>query len=86
MTATDFDAHVAQLTQKLAEARRAQARADHEVDAAQAAKESAQAKLEANFGVTTVDQARAKLAELEQHLADTITALTTELSAMEGAG
>lgn len=80
---TDLAAQVTALQAKVAEARRARARADHEVDAATAAADTARAALQTEFGVTTAEQARELLATLEGDVTAALAALATALATME---
>lgn len=85
-TFIDLETQVAALTKRLGDARRTRARADAEVDAARASHDHALSMLTQEFGVSTAEQARAKLDELQTALAAEIDALTQALNTMEGQG
>lgn len=79
----DLTAQVAALQARLTAARRERARADLELDAANAAAAAAREALEREFGVTTGAQARQLLTQMETELAAAVTELDTQLNAME---
>lgn len=85
-TIVDLDAQVAVLAERLSVARRSNARADAELDAARATRDNVVATLTKEFGVATPDEARAKLEQLESELAAEIDALRQALDAMEAQG
>ncbi len=68
-TARDLDNQVTALKSRLAAAQRTKLRAEGERDAATATAAQARAQLAEEFGVTTVDEAKAMLAGLETDLA-----------------
>jgi hypothetical protein len=70
---------VVTLQARLAEAHRAKARAEGARDNAQAAADTARAELERDFGVATVEQAEAMLADLRDELAALTTAISAQL-------
>lgn len=76
---TDLDADVAALKTRLAAAQRARIRAEGERDAAKAAADAARDQLARDFGVHTVDEAKAMLARLEAELAAEVAAISAAL-------
>lgn len=79
---TDLDTQVRTIKDRLAAAQRARVRAEAERDSATAAVEAAHAQLKTEFGVDTVDDAKARLAALEHELAAETAALAAELDQM----
>lgn len=65
---SDLDATIADIRSRIAAAERARGRAELARDSAQAQADSARAQLQAEFGVTTVDEATQMLAQLEAEL------------------
>lgn len=82
--AADLERQVATLTEALADARRRNARAAAEHDAAAARAAEAREVLQAEFGVSTVEQAKAMLAQLEAELGQQVDGLRAALDAMRG--
>lgn len=82
--AADLERQVATLTDALGAARRNRARADAEHDAAAARATEARELLKAEFGVSTVEEAKAMLAGLEAELGEQVAALRAALEAMKG--
>ncbi len=78
----DLDAEVDAIRRRLADAQRARGRAEAERDAAEAAAATARAALSDQFGVTTVAQATALLADLEAELGAQVDALRAALDEM----
>lgn len=77
----DLEAAVAARTAQIEAARRARLRAEGERDAALAAAENARARLAAEFGVRTVEQAAAVREQLQAQLREQIATLDSELAA-----
>lgn len=77
---TDPDAAVAAVKTRLAAAQRARIRAEHERDAATAQAEHARQQLAAEFGVSTVDDAKRILADLEDDRDQALATLTAALA------
>lgn len=77
---SDLDQAVAALKERIAAAQRARARAEHERDAAQARADTAREQLQRDFGVSTVDDAKAMLARLETELSNAVTQLRVALT------
>lgn len=67
--ARDLDGQIAAIKTRLANAQRAKLRAEAEQAAAQTAADNARRQLADEFGVTSVDDAKAMLAGLESDLA-----------------
>lgn len=79
--ARDLDGQITAIKTRLATAQRAKLRAEAEREAAQTAADTARRQLAEEFGVTSVDDARAMLGGLETELAsqlDTIRAALDE--------
>ncbi len=79
---TDLDEQVRLVRERIAAAQRARARAEHDRDAAKARADQAAATLRAEFGVSTVDDAKARLADLTAELTATLDALRADLDAI----
>lgn len=79
-TARDAETRLRDLKDRLARAARERIRAEHALDAATARAGEARTALLRDFGVSTVDQARVLLAELDQNLADDLDALDRALT------
>lgn len=77
---SDLDRAVTELKERIAAAQRARARAEHERDAAQARADSAREQLHRDFGVSTVDDARAMLDQLETELSTAVAQLRATLN------
>lgn len=80
----DLEREVATLTEAVAAARRDNARRAAEHDAAAARATEARERLQAEFGVSTVEEAKAMLAALESDLGEQVAALRAALDAMKG--
>lgn len=80
---SDLDTRVRAVKDRIAAAQRARARADHERDTATAAATAAGDALRTEFGVETVADARAALADLDEQLATQLTALEQALDELE---
>jgi hypothetical protein len=80
----DLEREVAALTEALADARRRNARAAAEHDAAAARATEARELLRAEFGVSSVEEATALLTRLEAELGQQVDALRAALAAMQG--
>lgn len=70
---------VVALQQRLANAQREHSRAEGARDAAQAAYDSANAELRRDYGVSTVEEAAVRLAELRRELEATIADISAKL-------
>ncbi len=75
----DADQRLSALRERLAAATRERIRAEHSRDAARAAADKARATLAEQFGVATVDEARAKLHQLTGELNRTLIDLESDL-------
>jgi hypothetical protein len=80
MNNTEDDIHA--LRARITAAQHTRVRAEHDRDIAQMQAQQATAALAAEFGVSTVDDARARLDELRTELAHEIQALQADLDAM----
>lgn len=76
---TSLDAEVSQIKARHAAATRARARAEQQEIAARATADAARAQLREQFGVDTVAEANALLAQLDTRQQELITALRTAL-------
>ncbi len=74
-----LDEQIRDIQQRIGAAQRVRARAEHQLDAATAAAERAATALRDEFGVCTVDEAKAVLFDLNRQLTEEIAALTTQL-------
>lgn len=76
---SDIDTTVANLKRRIEAATRARVRAEHELDAANAAAAAARKHLADEFGVTTVEQARTLHTQLTDDLNTAIATLCQQL-------
>ncbi len=80
-TTVDPDVQVRTLKDRVEQAQRVRIRAEHERDAATAKAQQATAALRAEYGVSTVEEAAAMLADLQRELAAEIDAASDRLTA-----
>lgn len=80
---TDLDKQAQDLKDRIAAAVRNRARAEHEHDAAHAQAEQIRERLQREFAVVTVADAKRLLAEFQTNYADSITRLRAALDQLE---
>ncbi len=80
---TEVDQRIANIKQRIESARIKQARAEASKQVAEEKKADALAVLKEKFGLDTVNEARAKLADLEKELKDNLIAIEEILGQLE---